>query len=56
VTASLATLLASAVSYGFFKILVADDEARIRVRHGSIILEVANASQPWRQVGTNQRH
>ena len=54
--AAFATLLTGAVSYGVFQTLAADDEAPIRVRHGSIILEVVHASQHWRQVGSNQRH
>jgi hypothetical protein len=54
--AAIAALLAGTGTYLFFKTLAADDEAPIRVRHGSIILEVVHASQRWRQIGSNQRH
>jgi hypothetical protein len=56
ITAAVAALLTGGATYYFFKVLAAGDEAPIRVRHGSVILEVVHATQHWRQIGSNQRH
>ena len=54
--AAFAALLTGAVTYGFFQLVLADDEAPIRVRHGSIILEVVDSGVEWRQIGADQKH
>jgi ketosteroid isomerase-like protein len=54
--AGFAALLTGAVSYGVFKILATGDEPPIRVRHGSIILEVVHSDVEWRQIGSDQKH
>ena len=47
-TALLGALTAAAVSYYAFRILAAGDEAPIRVRNGSIEIEVVHRARTWR--------
>ena len=47
-TALLGALTAAAVSYYAFRILAAGDEAPIRVRNGSIEIEVVHRDRTWR--------